>query len=230
MDTKTSGVPWSIVEETLARAKDARFQILDHIQSVLPEPRPELSEHAPRITSFYINPEKIRDVIGPGGKMINEIIDTHGVEIDIEDDGLVLVTGVNAEDAQKAVEWIKQITREVEAGEVFEGTVTRLMDFGAFVEILPRTEGLVHISELAPGRTEKVTDAVNVGDTVKVIVYEIDDMGRVNLSIKRLDPDWKEKERAARGPRDDRSSGPRRNGGGDRPRSSGPHRRNNHGK
>ena len=215
MDTKTQGLPWEVVQETLAKARDARIHILDHIAAVIPEPRTEMSKYAPRITSFRINPDKIRDVIGPGGKIINSIIDEHGVEIDIEDDGMVMVTGNNADGAAKAVEWIKQLTREVEAGEIFEGKVTRVMDFGAFVEILPGTEGLVHVSEIANARTEKVTDVLNVGDTVKVIVYEIDDMKRLNLSIKRLDPDWKEKSATLRQDRD-RSRGYEKSSG--RPR------------
>lgn len=195
MDTKTSGLPWHVVEETFAQAKKAREHILDEMQKVIAEPRAELSPFAPRIESFHINPEKIRDVIGPGGKIINEIIAETNVEIDIEDDGLVMVTSANAESMQKAINWIKQLTREVKEGEVFEGRVTRILDFGAFVEILPRVEGLVHISELAPQRVEKVDDVLKVGDMVKVLVYEIDAMGRVNLSIKRLDPNYKPTDR-----------------------------------
>ncbi len=191
LDTKTTGLPWNVVTETLERAKNARLRILETMLAAIPAPRAEMSKWAPRIVSFRINPEKIRDVIGPGGKVINEIIDTHKVEIDIEDDGLVMVTSPNPESLEKAVHWIKQLTREVLAGEVFEGRVTRVLDFGAFVEILPKVEGLVHISELAPTRVGKVEDVVHVGDMVKVIVYEIDSMGRVNLSIKRLNPDYK---------------------------------------
>lgn len=204
MDTKTSGLPWAVVEETLARAKDARLKILDVIEGVIPAPRAELSKWAPRIESFRINPDRIRDVIGPGGKIINEIINTHKVEIDIEDDGLVMVTSANPESMEKAVIWIKQLTREVQVGEVFEGPVTRVLDFGAFVEIMPKVEGLVHISELAPNRTAKVEDVVKVGDMVKVIVYEIDSMGRVNLSIRRLDPEFKAAPRDERPLRGDR--------------------------
>ena len=191
MDTKTSGLPWEVITQTFAQAKTARLQILDLIEKTIPAPRTELSKYAPRIVSFHINPERIRDVIGPGGKIINEIIATHNVQIDIEDDGLVMVTSVNPESMQKAVEWIKQLTREVKAGEIFEGPVTRIMDFGAFVEILPKTEGLVHISELAPQRVERVEDVVEVGQMVKVLVYEIDAMGRLNLSMKRAHPDYK---------------------------------------
>ena len=147
------------------------------------------------------------------------------MEIDIEDDGLVMVTGVNPDNTAKAVDWIKNIVREVEAGEIFDGTVTRIMDFGAFVEVLPKQEGLVHISEIAPERIDKVTDVLNVGDKVKVIVKEIDDLGRINLSIKRLDPDWETKSRAANangnhnagfGHAGHRRPGPDRRGGPDR--------------
>lgn len=187
MDTKTSGLPWSVVEQTFAQAKDARMQVLDVMATAIAEPRPDLSPYAPRIVSFRINPDRIRDVIGPGGKMINEIIATHKVEIDIEDDGLVMVTSVNQESMQKAVEWIKQLTREVAVGETFRGPVVRIMDFGAFVEILPKVDGLVHISELAPYRVGKVTDIVKVGDMVNVVVHEIDSQGRVNLSMKRAE-------------------------------------------
>lgn len=187
MDTKTSGIPWAVVEETLTRAKDARAQVLDMMQAVIAQPRAELSQYAPRIITFMINPEKIRDVIGPGGKMINEIIAKHKVEIDIEDSGQVTITSVNPESLTAATDWIKQLTREVKVGETFTGRVTRILDFGAFVEILPKVEGLVHISELAPYRVGKVDDIVKVGQMVNVIAYEIDSVGRLNLSMKRAE-------------------------------------------
>ena len=187
MDTKTGGLPWAIVVETLEKARLARLQILDMIEQVIPAPRAELSKYAPRIVSFFINPEKIRDVIGPGGKIINEIIAKHKVEIDIENDGHVMVTSVNPESMEAAVHWIKQLTREIQVGETFEGPVTRILDFGAFVEILPGVEGLVHISEMAPYRVRKVDDIVKSGQMVHVIVYELDSMGRINLSMKRTE-------------------------------------------
>lgn len=188
MDTKTSGLPWSVIEQTFAQAKKARLQILDVMEQTISTPRAELSPFAPRIVSFMINPDRIRDVIGPGGKVINEIIATHKVEIDIEDSGRVMVTSVNLESLQKAVDWIKQLTREITVGETFEGPVTRIMDFGAFVEILPKVEGLVHVSELAHHRVRLPGDVVKIGQMVKVLVYEIDSQGRVNLSMKRLLP------------------------------------------
>lgn len=194
MDTKTHGIPIDTVKETLTQALAARMKVLDVIEQCIPAPRAELSKWAPRIESFRINPDRIRDVIGPGGKIINEIIDQCKVEIDIEDDGLVMITSANPEGMKKAVDWVKQLTREVAVGEIFTGPVTRLMDFGAFVEILPKQEGLVHISEMAPTRVEKVGDVVKVGDMVTVKVYEIDSMGRLNLSIKRADPNYKPSE------------------------------------
>lgn len=187
MDTKTSGLPWPVVEQTFKQARDARHQILDVMEATIAAPRAELSKYAPRIVSFNINPDRIRDVIGPGGKIINEIISMHKVEIDIEDSGLVMITGANPESLEAAVNWVKQLTREVKVGETFRGAVTRLMDFGAFVEILPKVEGLVHVSEMAPYRVAKVQDIVKVGDSVNVIVHEIDSLGRVNLSMKRAD-------------------------------------------
>jgi len=186
LDTKTLGLTMQIVKETLTRAHEARLKILDVMDAAITAPRTELSKYAPRIVSIQINPEKIRDVIGPGGKIINEIIDATGVQIDIEQSGIVMITSNNAEGMDRAVEWVKRLTREVKVGEIFEGKVTRTLDFGAFVEILPRTEGLVHISELAPRRVEKVTDVVKVGQTVTVKVVGIDEQNRINLSIKRV--------------------------------------------
>ncbi len=185
MDTKTDGLNREMLEETLRQARDARLKVLDAMLSVLAAPRPELSPYAPRIITLRINPERIGDVIGPGGKMINEIIATTGVQaIDIEDDGLVMITSTNAEGAAKAEQWVRDLTREVIAGEIFKGKVTRLMDFGAFVEVLPKQEGLIHISNLAPWRVGKVSDIVKMGDIVNVKVTEIDDLGRINLSMK----------------------------------------------
>jgi polyribonucleotide nucleotidyltransferase len=155
------------------------------MKEALPAPRAELSKYAPRIVSFKIKPDKIREVIGSGGKTINEIIaNCPGVKIDIEDDGLVMVTSTDASSSEKAVKWIQDIVREVEPGEIFEGKVTRLMDFGAFVEVLPGKEGLVHISQLANYRVGRVEDVVKIGDTLKVQVSEIDEQGRINLTHK----------------------------------------------
>ena len=185
MDTKSAGLTSKMIKETLEKARDGRIKILDVMNGALKAPRAELSQYAPRIVSFKIDPEKIREVIGPGGKIINEIIDKCGVEIDIEQDGTVAVTSLHAEGMDKAIEWIKNIVREAKVGEIFHGKAVRLMDFGVFVQILPGQDGLVHISEIAPFRVNKVTDFVNIGDEVAVKVVEIDDQGRVNLSIKQ---------------------------------------------
>ncbi|MBW6440689.1 polyribonucleotide nucleotidyltransferase [Patescibacteria group bacterium] len=186
MDVKLEGITITIIEEALLAARKARMHIIGIMNNSIAKPRENLSQYAPRITTLQINPEKIRDVIGPGGKIINEIIAATDVAIDIEDDGLVLITGKNAGGAKKAEEWIKNLTREIVAGEIFEGTVVKIMDFGAFVELLPGKDGLVHISELAEGRVEKVGDVVKVGDIIKVKVKEIDNQGRINLTHKRI--------------------------------------------
>lgn len=185
MDTKTTGLTKEVVEKTLHQAKDARMEILDVMAKAIPEPRKEMSPYAPRIETLQINPDKIRDVIGPGGKVINEIIDKTGVQIDIEQDGSVFITSVNAEGMKQAREMIEKIIEEPEIGKIYRGKVVRIMNFGAFVEILPGKDGMVHISELAPFRVEKVEDVLNIGDEVPVIVMEIDDQGRVNLSLKK---------------------------------------------
>lgn len=182
MDVKVKGITFEILKEALAKAKPGRLHILEKMRAVISAPRADLSPYAPRIVSFRIDPEKIREVIGSGGKIINGIIAETGVKIDIEDDGLVMVTSTDAAASEKAVKWIKDIVREVQPGEVFEGKVTRLMDFGAFVEVLPGKEGLVHISELENFRVGRVEDVVKVGDPLKVQVKEIDDQGRVNLT------------------------------------------------
>ncbi len=188
MDTKTTGLNFEIVKQTFVQAREARVKILDAMAAVLPAPRAELSSFAPRIETVLINPDKIRDVIGPGGKMINKIIAETGVSIDIEDDGRVYVTSPDATQMAKAVKWIKELTHEVAAGETYEGTVVRLEDFGAFVQILPGQDGLVHVSEIAWERTNKPSDVLKIGDKVTVQVKEIDNLGRINLSRRALLP------------------------------------------
>ncbi|MFA7286346.1 MAG: polyribonucleotide nucleotidyltransferase [Patescibacteria group bacterium] len=191
MDTKTNGLTSAMIEETLTAARIGRMKILDVMTNVIAAPRSEMSAHAPRIITVKINPERIRDLIGPGGKMINEIIDKTGVTIDVEQDGTVFIASPNADGLEQAVTWVKNLTRDVVAGEFYEGKVTRLMDFGAFVEILPKKEGLVHISEMAPYRVNKVEDILSVGKDVRVKVIEIDELGRTNLSLKQANPpEW----------------------------------------
>jgi polyribonucleotide nucleotidyltransferase len=184
MDVKIEGIGDEILKKTLEAGKKARLQILEEMAKIIDKPRAELSPYAPRILILQINPAKIREVIGPGGKVINEIIEECGVSIDIEDSGKIFVTAEKEEAAKKAISWIKNITREVKVGEIFQGKVTRILDFGAFVEIFPGQEGLVHISQLAPYRVKKVEDVVKVGDIVPVKVISIDEQGRINLSLK----------------------------------------------
>jgi polyribonucleotide nucleotidyltransferase len=184
MDVKIDGLTPAMLKVAIAQALEGRLFIMDKMLATIPEVRKTMSPYAPRIITLHINPEKIRDVIGPGGKMINQIIDETGVSIDIEDDGSVFITSSEEAGATKAVEWITNLTREVKAGELFQGRITRIMNFGAFAEVLPNQEGLIHISELADHRVEKVEDVVRVGDVVPVIVKEIDAQGRINLSHK----------------------------------------------
>lgn len=208
MDVKTLGLTVEILEQALIAAKEGRQHILSVMRKTIDKPRPDLSPYAPRIVSFTINPEKIRDVIGTGGKVINKIIAETGVKIDIEDSGLVMVTSNDAEASKKAVAWIHDLTREFKVGEIFQGKVTRIMDFGAFVELVAGTEGLVHISELAWYRVGRVEDVVKIGDVIPVKIVEIDQMGRLNLSHKQMIP------RPEGGTIDDRPRPPR--SGGDR--------------
>lgn len=195
LDTKTNGLTKEIIRKTLDQGKAARLQILEALNKAIEKPREDLSPYAPRITSFHINPEKIRDVIGTGGKVINEIIDATGVSIDIEDDGLVMICGTDSEKTKEAVDWVKNIVREFEVGEEFTGKVVRLLDFGAFVELAPGRDGMVHVSEMAPYRVEKPSAFLNIGDVVTVKIREIDEQGRVNLTMKGLTENeklWKE--------------------------------------
>ncbi|NMB24587.1 MAG: polyribonucleotide nucleotidyltransferase [Firmicutes bacterium] len=182
MDIKIEGVTRDILQEALAQAKAGRLFILEKMMEAIDTPRAELSPYAPRIFTMEIPVDKIRDVIGPGGKTIRKIIDETGVSIDIEDDGRVYVASTNQEAGIKAQSLISNLVKDVEVGEIYQGSVKRIMDFGAFVEVLPGKEGLVHISKLAKGRVGKVEDVVNVGDTITVKVIEIDRMGRINLA------------------------------------------------
>lgn len=215
MDTKTHGISLDICRQTLTQARAARQVILENMAATIAAPRSELSPYAPRIVSMQIDPEKIGDVIGTGGKIINKIIDECGVDIDIEDDGVVAITGTNSEGVARAVKWIEDLTKEVAVGEIYTGKVIRLMDFGAFVEILPGRDGLVHISEFSRERVEKISDVAALGQELTVKVIEIDDKGRVNLSVKQADPTYVPTDDERRG-RPDR---PRRPfGQSDRPR------------
>jgi len=220
LDTKTKGLTPDIVEKTLLQGREARLKLLDVMEKAIAAPRSDLSPHAPRIVSFKIDPERIRDVIGPGGKTINAIIDETGVSIDVEQDGTVTICSANKAQLDKAVGWVKDLTREIMAGELFKnGKVTRIMDFGAFVECLPGQEGLVHVTELAPYYVNRVTDVVKVGDIIPVKVVKIDELGRINLSLKQAKIDLGEKQEPPPGYQAQRPAGgggfggPRRGGG-----------------
>ena len=193
VDIKIDGLTYDIIKEAFERTKIARDYILDEIMlPVISEPRKEVSKYAPRILTSKISVDKIKDVIGPGGKMINKIIDETGVKIDIEDDGSVCVYSNDTENAKKAMKMIETIAREIEVGGIYDGTVTRIMSFGAFVDIGGGKEGLLHISKISSKRVEKVEDVLSVGDEVTVKVYEIDNQGRINLTMKDLEAGNKE--------------------------------------
>jgi polyribonucleotide nucleotidyltransferase len=186
MDIKVQGITIDIMREAMAEAKKSRLFIIDKLKETIAGPNTELSKYAPRMLVLTISPDKIKDVIGPGGKVINKIIADTGVKIDIENDGRVFIASPTGEGAEKAKAMVESLTKEVKVGETYLGTVTRLMNFGAFVAFLPGKEGLVHISQLAPQRVEKVEDVVKIGDQIMVKVMEIDSQGRINLSRKAL--------------------------------------------
>lgn len=183
MDIKIDGINMNILEDAFKQAKKARLEILEVIEKTIKEPRPELSPYAPRVYSLKINPTKIGMVIGSGGKTINEITEQTGATIEIEDDGTIFVTSENADNAKKAISWIKSMTREAKLGEEFQGKVVKTAEFGAFVELFPGQDGLLHISELGAKRVEKVEDVVRQGDIVHVKVKKIDDNGKIGLSL-----------------------------------------------
>ena len=186
MDIKVHGLSRQILQDALTQAHDGRMFIMDRMLEEIAEPRKELSPYAPRIISMMIDPDKIRTVIGPGGKTINRIIAETGVKIDIDDTGLVYIAAPDMESANNGVRAIELLVKEVEVGEIYEGKVSRIMNFGAFIEILPGKEGLLHISKMAKERVEKVEDVMNIGDVVKVKVTEIDSQNRINLTRKEL--------------------------------------------
>ncbi|SES76454.1 polyribonucleotide nucleotidyltransferase [Oceanobacillus limi] len=193
MDIKIDGLSREILEEALVQAKKGRMQILDSMLATIKEPKQQLSQYAPKILTMSINPDKIRDVIGPSGKQINKIIEETGVKIDIEQDGSVFISSTDPDMNDKAKKIIEDLVREVEVGQMYLGTVKRIEKFGAFVELFKGKDGLVHISELAEERTNKVEDVVKIGDQIMVKVKEIDNQGRVNLSRKAVLKEEKEK-------------------------------------
>ena len=188
MDIKIHGLTRPIIEEAIAATKKARTYILDEVMNkAIAEPRTEVGEYAPKIIQMQIDPQKIGDVVGQRGKTINAIIEQTGVKIDIDDTGTVAVCGTDKEMIDKALHIIKSIVTDIEPGQVMTGTVVRIMNFGAFVELAPNKDGMVHISKLSDKRVGKVEDVVNIGDEVTVKVTEVDKMGRINLTMRPSD-------------------------------------------
>ncbi len=222
MDIKVRGLSLDIIRDAFAMTRKGRLQIINEVMiPTIAEPRPELNEFAPKILQTVIPVDRIGEVIGKSGKVINQIIDDTGAQIDIEDDGRVYVSATDIEQARRAIAIVEGIVTDPVPGQVYEGRVTRLMNFGAFVEYLPGKEGLVHISKLAWGRVEQVEDAVAVGDIVMVKVLELDDQGRINLSIRdtmEKPEGYVEPQRQERpaGGRDNRNFGDRGGRGNDR--------------
>lgn len=221
LDVKKDALTDEMIAEVFVRAKKARLEILEVMMKSLPEARADVSKFAPKIKMIKIDPEKIGGLIGPGGKMIKSIIAQTGAQVDVEDDGSVSISAVDEDSVQKAVDWIEGLTHEVKAGEIYDGTVKRMMTFGAFVEILPGKEGLVHVSEMSPEYVQNPADFVELGQSVKVRVKELDDQGRINLSM--LFGEDIEKAEKTRSGRPQEARPPRREEGqgfSDRPRRS----------
>ncbi len=187
MDMKVHGLPVEIMEKAIKQSHDGRMFILEHMLSVLPGPRESISKYAPMIEKLMINPDKIGAVIGKGGEMINKITSETGAEVDIDDSGLVTISGKDQEKIKKALDWVRSLTEEPEVGKIYEGTVVTIKDFGAFVNIMPGIDGMLHISQISDKRLEKVTDALHEGDKIRVRLVAIDDKGRLSLSMRNLD-------------------------------------------
>ncbi|NCO00084.1 polyribonucleotide nucleotidyltransferase [Candidatus Falkowbacteria bacterium] len=217
LDTKTTGITVDIIKQTLEQGRAALNQILDVMKQAIPAPRAELSKYAPRLISFMVDPEKIGTIIGPGGKIINKIIDETGVSIDIEDNGLVMICGTDAAMVDEAVRQVKEIVHEFAPNEILKGKVVRMLDFGAFISLNANQDGMAHVSELAPYRIEKPSDFLSIGDEVTVKIKEVDDQGRINLTLKGLAENealWKDEKGKSNGNSFGSSRG---NGGPSRP-------------
>jgi polyribonucleotide nucleotidyltransferase len=225
MDIKISGLPWPILEQSLAQAREARLFILDKMSEVLAAPRPNYSPYAPRITTIQIHPDKIGKVIGPGGKTIRAIQEETGATIDIDDDGTVYIAAATQEASSEALAQIRAITEEAELGKIYTGKVVRITNFGAFVEILPNTDGLVPISQLADYRVPSVEDVVQLGDEIMVMVTDIDNDGKIRLSRLAVLEGWSLEEARQNdrrpAPKHGNGGGRDRRGGGDRDRRGG---------
>ena len=184
MDIKISGITREMMKEALYQAREGRVGILKIMEAAISEPRKEISGHAPRIITLKVKPEKIREIIGPGGKVIRGIVEETGVKMDVEDDGTVTIASSDEAATRRAVEMVQRITAEAEIGKIYKGTVRKIVDFGAFVEIFPGTDGLVHISQLAPQHVRRVADVIKEGDEILVKVLDIDRQGKIRLSRK----------------------------------------------
>jgi polyribonucleotide nucleotidyltransferase len=228
MDIKIAGLSRDVLAQALEQAREGRLHILEKMLATLPTARTELSKWAPRITQIKVKPDQIRLIIGPGGKTIKGIIDQTGVAIDVEDDGTVNVASSDSDAVRKALDIIKGLTTEPEVGATYKGTVSRIVDFGAFIEILPGTDGLLHVSEMAHHRVERVIDEMKEGDAVEVKVISVDREGKIRLTRRELlpFPEGEEGERAKQRIQQAREAGgpPARSGGGGRDRDRGPRR------
>jgi polyribonucleotide nucleotidyltransferase len=221
MDIKLRGITPQIISEALEKARQARLEVLDKIKSVIAAPRPSLKPHAPRMTVLKIDPLKIGSVIGPGGKIVRKIQEDTGVRIDIEDDGTIYISAVDGPSSDEARQIIESLTEEAVVGRIYTGRVVRTTNFGAFVEILPNVDGLVHISQLASERVESVESVARVGDELTVMVTNIDPDGRIRLSRQAVLEGWTPEEALERDRRPSRSSSGRSGSRGRSNRSSG---------
>ncbi len=218
MDIKVAGITQEIMKSALEQASGGRAHILGEMSKALSSTRTEMSEHAPRIETLQINKEKIRDVIGTGGKVIREIVAETGAKVDIDDEGLIKVSSSDKSQIDAALKWIEGIVEEAEVGKIYDGKVVNLVDFGAFVNFMGGKDGLVHVSEIKNERVEKVSDELSEGQEVKVKVLEIDQRGKVRLSMRVVDQETGEELEDTRPPRESKPRGPRRDGGGGRGR------------
>jgi len=227
MDIKIKGLSYEILSQALAQARTGRLHILDKMAETIAEPRTELSTFAPRITTIHVDPDKIGKIIGPGGKMIRKIQEECEVDVDIEDDGTVYIAAIESAGAQKAIEMIEALTEEAEIGRIYVGKVVRTESYGAFVEIMPGVDGMVHISQLADYRVPSVEDVVRVGDEIMVMVIDIEgESGKIKLSRQAVLEGWTAAEARERDRKGSPSGGSRGGGrGGDRSRERRPPRR-----
>ena len=220
MDIKIAGLSYEVLTEAMGQAREARMQILDVLESAISEPRAEMSPYAPRMTIMQVAPDKLGAVIGPGGKTVRSIQETCDVRIDIEDDGTIFIASASGPNAKKAQQMIEELTEEAEIGRIYTGRVVRTTDFGAFVEILPGTDGMVHISQLADFRVEKVEDVARVGDEIMVMVTDISPDGKIRLSRQAVLEGWTAEQAREADSRGQRSGGRRGNSRGGGRRSS----------